>query len=83
MNSKLNNLCLKLIVATSLQNAVATTTTTSLALTGSNQQNLRRSNLCILGLVLKDATIVVQNRVAAASSPAPVASPALVINPGC
>jgi hypothetical protein len=82
MNSKLNNLCLKLIVATSLQNAVATTTT-SLALTDSNQQNLRRSNLCILGLVLKDATIVVQNRVAAASSPAPVASPALVINPGC
>jgi hypothetical protein len=35
-----------------------------------------------LGLVLKDAAIDLQNRVAAASSQAPVASPALVINPG-
>ena len=48
----------------------------------SNQQNLWQGNLCSLGLVLKDAAIDLQNRVAAASSQAPVASPALVINPG-
>jgi hypothetical protein len=38
------------------------------------------------GLFLKDATVDVQNSVvvaAVASSPAPVAGTALVINPGC
>jgi hypothetical protein len=67
---KLCNLGFNLIVATSVQNAVATTTatTTSLAPTGSYHLNPRKAKYSNLGLVLKDATADVQNSIAAASA---------------